>query len=101
MEENVLQLLLEKSKVALRISTPAFDDEIKDIILAGYYDLTTRGVTIDQTDGKLHPLVLRALLTYVRLHFGEPENPDRLLESYQSQLGQLMTTTGFTTWGDE
>lgn len=99
MDANLLATLLAKAKTALRITTNVFDEEISDIIEAGYYDLTTRGVIIDTTD--LSPLVLRALMTYVRYHFGEPENPERLKKSYDEQKGQLMTTTGFTNWGDE
>jgi len=40
-------------------------------------------------------------MTYVRLQFGTPENPERLKESYSEQRGQLMTTTGYTNWGDD
>jgi len=99
MNETLLTTLLAKAKVALRVTTNAFDEEITDIIQAGYLDLTTRGVIID-TDN-LSPLVLRALMTYVRLQFGTPENPERLKESYSEQRGQLMTTTGYTNWGDD
>ena len=96
MNETLLGTLLSKAKTVLRITTNAFDDEIEDIIQAGFYDLTTRGVIIDQTD--LSPLVLRAIMTYVKMHFGEPENPERLQRSYAEQRGQLMTTTGYTDW---
>ncbi len=100
MEQTLLAALLVKAKTILRISASntAFDTEISDIIQAGYYDLTTRGVIIDQTD--LSPLVLMALMTYVRWHFGEPEYPERLKASYDEQKGQLMMTSGFTDWGD-
>lgn len=98
MDATLLATLLAKAKTALRITTNVFDEEISDIIEAGYYDLTTRGVIIDTTD--LSPLVLRALMTYVRYHFGEPEHPEKLKASYDEQRGQLMTTSGFTNWGD-
>ena len=101
MSETLLATLLAKAKTALRISTTVFDEEISDIIQAGYLDLTTRGVIIEETDGSISPLVLRALMTYVRLQFGDPQYPDRLKASYVEQRGQLMATTGFTDWGDE
>lgn len=101
MNETLLTNLLTKAKLTLRITTEAFDDEIKDIIEAGYYDLTTRGVIITVTEGAIDTLSLRAIMTYVRLHFGDPENPERLRESYMEQRGQLMATTGYTDWGDE
>ena len=90
--------LLAKAKTALRVATSAFDDEILDLINAAIQDLSTRGVIVDSTKD-LEPLVQRCVLTYVRLHFGQPDDYDRLKESFDEQLGQLMTTTGFTTWG--
>lgn len=101
MNMALLTALLAKAKLTLRITTDVFDTEIQDIILAGYYDLVTRGVIITETEGEISPLVLRAIMTYVRLHFGDPENPERLKNSYIEQRGQLMATSGFTNWGDE
>ena len=100
MNETTLAILLDKAKVTLRITTEAFDEEISDILQAGYQDLTTRGVIIEDDNGVIAPLVVRALMTYVRLHFGDPDNPERLKESYDEQKGQLMITSGFTNWGD-
>ena len=101
MDTVLLTVLLFKARKVLRITSFAFDDEIKDILQAGYYELTTRGVMmVFDEDGRLHPLIVRALMTYVRLHFGEPDNPERLRAAYENQLGQLMTTSGFTNWGE-
>lgn len=100
MDAALLTALLTKAKLTLRITTDAFDSEISDIIEAAYYDLETRGVIIEVTEGTISPLILRAIMTYVRWHFGEPENPERLRDSYWEQRGQLMATTGFTDWGD-
>ena len=98
MSETLLNNLLQKAKVTLRVVTPAFDEEILDLIRAAHDDLTTRGVTVTETSGAVDPLVQRCILTYVRLHFGEPSDYDRLKASFDEQLGQLMTTTGYTTW---
>lgn len=86
-------LLLEKAKVALRVMTHAFDEEILDLIAAGEENLQTRGVVVSIT-----PLVTRNIITYVRMNFGDPSDYERLKESYDEQLGQLMTTTGYTVW---
>ena len=99
MTELTVQNLLPKAKQALRVVTSAFDDEILDLIRAAAQNLTTRGVTITETSGAVQPLVQRAILTYVRIYFGDPADFERLKESYDEQLGQLMTTTNFTTWG--
>lgn len=100
MNQTLLTALLAKAKTTLRITTDAFDTEISDIIQAAYCELVTRGVIVSITGNTISPLVLRAIMTYVRWQFGEPENPERLRNAYHEQLGQLMTTTGFTDWGD-
>lgn len=96
MNETILTNYLNRAKLALRVTTNVFDDEIKDIIQAGYADLETRGVLMSVKAED--PLVVRAMITYVRLHFGEPENPERLERSYWEQKAALMTTTGYTNW---
>lgn len=98
MDNSLLTTLLDKAKLTLRITTNAFDEEIADILQAGYMDLKTRGILVD--DKSDDPLVTRAILTYCRLQFGEPENAERLRRSYMEQKGQLMCTTGYTTWGE-
>ena len=99
MTELTVQNLLPKAKQALRVVTSAFDPEILDLIRAGAQNLETRGVTITETSGAVEPLVQRCILTYVRMNFGDPADYERLKESYDEQLGQLMTTTNFTIWG--
>ena len=91
---------LDKIKLSLRVVTDAFDDEIQDLIDAGLDDLGIAGVNgtnAVETD----PLVLRALTTYCRMHFGAPEDFDRLKASYDEQKAQLRTATGWTTWPPE
>lgn len=100
MDATLMTALLAKAKTTLRITTTAFDEEITDIINAGIQNLITRGVIVSTESGSLDPMVLRALMTYVRAMFGEPSDPERLHASYNEQLGQLMTTTGYTNWGD-
>lgn len=100
MNDTLLNNLLAKAKVTLRVTTTAFDNEIKDIISAGYEDLETRGVQIVVSENAVSPMVLRALMTYTRMYFGDPDNWDRLRVAYDRQLGQLMTTSGYTNWGD-
>ena len=98
MSEQQLARLLQKAKTALRQKNPQFDEEIIDLIKAGIQNLTTRGVVVDDTKD-LEPIVQTCVLTYVRMNFGQPDDYDKLKESFDEQLGQLMTTTGFTVWG--
>lgn len=89
--------MLEKVKLALRVTTTAFDSEINDLIAAALADLGLAGVTNqEQTD----PLIIRVVTTYCRLHFGQPEDYDRLKAAYDEQKAQLQMATGYTDWGD-
>lgn len=92
-----MEEMLAATKMALRISTTAFDAEITDLIKAGLLDLGLAGVTWDNED----ELIRRAVITYVRLHFGDPDNYDRLKASYDEQKAQLGMATGYTTWTDQ
>ena len=82
-------------KTALRVSTTAFDNEISGLIDAALLDMGLAGVTNDDdTDA----LILRAVVTYCRLNFGQPDDYDRLKASYDEQKAQLGMATGYTTW---
>ena len=70
----------EAVKLALRITSMAFDDEITLIILAGLQDLTNAGVTnTAQTDS----LILRALTIYAKGHFGFNDDSEKFIKSYE------------------
>lgn len=90
--------MLDKAKLALRLTTDAYDEEITDLLAAAALDLGIAGVELPS---ELDALCQRAVLTYVRLHFGTPEDYDRLKASYDEQKAQLRTATGYTDWGDE
>ena len=89
--------MLEKVKLALRITTEAFDSEIEDLIEAALADLRLAGViNDDETD----PLITRAVITYCRANFGQPDDYDRMKASYDEQKAQMQMATGYTDWGD-
>ncbi len=94
MSDNKAVVLL-KVKTALRITTSAFDEEIEDLIDAALLDLGIAGVSNMDLDNKL---VLRAVTTYVKCNFGEPDDYDRLKRSYDEQKAQMSMATGYTTW---
>ena len=104
--------MLTEAKKTLRISTDAYDGEIARLIMAGAQDLETAGVILpgavaftfgtgdavaDQSD-LADPLVMRAILTYVRKNFGSPNDYDRVAESYELQKCQLMHAAGYTEY---
>lgn len=88
--------MLDAVKLALRVTTDAFDSELSDLIEAGLLDLARAGVTNSDTND---PLVRRAVITYCRLHFGQPDDFDRLKKSYDEQKAQMSMATGYTNWG--
>lgn len=92
--------MLSKVKLALRITTDAFDSELTDLINAALLDLGIAGVNefeATTTDA----LIIRAVITYCKVHFGEPDEYDRLKASYDEQKAQLGMATGYTTWTDQ
>lgn len=88
---------LNKIKLSMRITTEAFDSEISDLADAAMADLGIAGVN-GESVALSDPLVLRAVTTYCKMNFGEPDEYDRLKASYDEQKGQLSTATGYTTW---
>jgi hypothetical protein len=90
--------MLEKVKLALRITTDAFDSELNDLIDAAQMDLGIAGVVVpDEIDA----IVSRAITTYCKLNFGEPDDYDRLKRSYDEQKAQLSMATVYTVWIDQ
>lgn len=90
--------MLEKVKLALRITTDAFDDELNNLILAAQTDLGIAGVIVP---AELDAICTVAITTYCKLHFGEPDEYDRLKRSYDEQKAQLSMATGYTVWTDQ
>lgn len=87
--------MLKKVKVALRITTEAFDDELTDLIEAAKIDLGIAGVNVP---AELDAIVAKAIITYCKMSFGLPEDYDQLKRSYDEQKAQLSNATGYTTW---
>lgn len=88
---------LDKVKMALRINTDAFNEELVDLMAAAEQDLGIAGVELPST---LDEICTRAIITYCKVNFGLPEDADRLKRSYDEQKAQLVTATGYTDWGD-
>lgn len=89
--------VIEKIKDRMRIVDPEFNDEIGELAESALRDLNIAGV-----DGTLalvtDSLVFQAVVTYCRMHFGTPDDYDRLKASYDEQKAQLQIASGYTTW---
>ena len=107
--------MLKEAKKALRVTIDHFDSEIASLLMAGANDLEIAGVdlpgtvtfTIGTDDGVADastltdPLVMRAIITYAAMRFGNPPNYDRLADAYETQKVQLMHATGYTDYGED
>lgn len=89
------ETMLATTKLALRITTTAFDNELTTLLNAAMLDLGVAGVVVP---AELDALVQLACITYVKMHFGQPDDYDRLKASYDEQKAQLSTCTGYTDW---
>lgn len=89
---------LKKVRQALRISTTDFDGEINDLIQSAMKDLGIAGIIFEDTTDAL---ILRAVITYCKIHFGDLDqigDYDRLKASYDEQKAQMQMATGYTDW---
>lgn len=87
---------LAEVKLALRVTTTAFDTELTDLITSRKNDLKLRGVVIPVSDDELINI---AIITYCKMRFGNPDNYDKLKASYDEQKAQLSMASGYTNWG--
>lgn len=119
---------LDDGELARLCSAGAMDMTTRGVILPGTVDFTysqkvwedpeTGSFEIDWNTGLprcvevvtdnstlTDDLCMRAIITYVKMHFGNPPNYDKLKESYEIQLGQLMVSGDYTDYsmlpGDE
>lgn len=91
--------MLDEVKKALRISTEAMDSEISDLIASALADLGLTDISEAVLDENTCPALVRtAVKTYCKMHFGVPEDYDRLKRSYDEQKAQLSMATGYTNW---
>lgn len=97
--------LLDKVKVACRVTSTAYDEELTDLINAAFADIGITDVRPELlTADNVLPLIQRAVITYCKLNFGfvqlEDHQYNRLKASYDEQKAQLLMSSGYTDWGD-
>ena len=100
--------MLNEIKLALGKVKNDYDAELARLALAavgdlGIVDVRAAGVVFAfNQDGSVtdsstitDQLLIRAIITYVRMHFKSPEDYDKLERSYNEQKAQLITATGY------
>ena len=85
--------MLDTVKGAIPTAETAYDAELTQLIAAACADLGIVGVTAETAT--TDPLLTRAIVTYCRMNFLEPDNYDKLKASYDEQKAQLITATGY------
>jgi hypothetical protein len=91
---------LQKVKRALQISYSDFDTTIDDLIDAAVADLGIAGIT-GESVALSDPLVLNAVISYVGMNWSETKDYQRYKDAYETQKGQLWSSTGYTDWSGE
>lgn len=92
--------LLARVKLALRVTEDDFDDEIQGLICSARRDLGIVDINEDQID-EPDALVTTAIVTYCKMHFGQPDEYARLKASYDEQKAQLITSSSYTDWRND
>ena len=87
--------LLETVKVALRLSTTAFDTlEITPLISACKLDLKLAGVNVvDEAD----PLIVRAVTLYIKGNFGYSNDSEKFQKAYEMLKNSLALAGDYNT----
>jgi hypothetical protein len=100
--------MLNEIKLALGKVKNDYDAELARLALAavgdlGIVDVRAAGVTFAfNQDGSVtdsstitDQLLIRAIITYVKMHFKTPEDYDKLERSYNEQKAQLISASGY------
>lgn len=92
--------MLSTIKLALRITTTAFDTELQLLINAAVANIEAlTGKTINTSSPD--PQVLIAVIAYCKWQFGDADDKEAWQAVYDHWVAQLMTMTGYTDWGEE
>ena len=106
--------MLKEAKKALRVTASYYDSEIAHLLMSGANDLKIAGVelpgavsftigtndVVTDTSTLTDPLVMRAIITYAAMRFGNPPNYDKLADAYDVQKVQLMHAGRYTDYGE-
>ena len=96
--------MLNKVKLALLITTNAFDTELTDLIGAAFIDLNIGDIDPDVTvSTTTDPAIIRAVCSYCGYQFellhGSIDRSNAFKKSYDEQKAQLSMASGYTVWG--
>lgn len=90
--------LLDDVKVACRVTSTAYDNELTDLIASAFGDLGITDIDPEMlSEIAISPLIKRAVLTYCKMNFGviEDGSYDRFKSSYDEQKSQLLMSSDY------
>ena len=90
--------MLDKVKLALRLSGTALDGEVSDLINAAIADLRLVGINIPAEAGSSSktPLLDRAVVLYAKAEFGFNDDAERYRNAYDYLKCALSLTADYT-----
>lgn len=93
--------MLELVKLALRITTTAYDKELQLLISSCLSELEGLGVIVQIGDDgdPVSDQIRAAVVAYCKWLFGNHEDKASWEKIYHTKLAQLKTMTGYTDWG--
>ena len=82
--------MLAEVKVALRVTSNAFDSEITALIDAARSELKLSGIRADKAESATDVLICRAIILYAKANFGyDNTEAERFQESFESLRSHL------------
>ena len=91
--------MLDQVKLALRVTSTAFNSEIQTLIDAAIAEMHGLGITAAVEDTDDAQIVL-AVIAYCKWQFGGAPDADTWAVIYHEKVAQLQNMTGYTDWGD-
>jgi len=87
--------LIDDVKLACRVTSTTFDNELNMLINSAKSDLGIAGVELPST---LDDVCKVAIVTYCKMNFGNPDNYEQLKASYDEQKAQLSMSSSYTNF---
>lgn len=84
--------MLEKIKLALRVSADDFDGEILTLINACMDELNGLGINACGSDD---PQITIAVISYCKWRFGDADNAERWERNYYDMVSKLQVRSGY------
>ena len=92
--------MLERVKIANRLTTAAYDEELEELIEEAKADLQLKGIlgAVGTDPTESDPNIRKAIVLYCSIHHGQRDDREMLQKAYDDLKARLGMSTGYTTW---